>query len=71
MIRMIKEAIQRYYSETRDYKMNYIKTIDLWTEQHNNHCECFNGAFVDGLKNSKAPFDIYKIIKNCNCMICV
>lgn len=28
--------------------MEIIKTIDLWTEQHNNHYECFNGAFVDG-----------------------
>lgn len=51
--------------------MNIIRTIDLWTEQHNNHYECFNGAFVDGFKNSKAPFDTYKIIKNCNCIITV
>lgn len=51
--------------------MNTIKTIDLWTEQHDNHYECFNGAFVDGFENSKAPFDTYKIIKNCNCIITV
>lgn len=49
--------------------MKVIKTIDLWTEQHNNHYECFNGAFVDGLDNNKIPFDKYKIIKNCNCII--
>ena len=40
--------------------MNTIKTIDLWTEQHDNHYECFNGAFVDGFEDSKAPFDTYK-----------
>ncbi len=51
--------------------MEIIKTIDLWTEQHNNHYECFNGAFVDGFENNKAPFDTYKIIKNCNCIITV
>ncbi len=51
--------------------MKIIKTIDLWTEQHNNHYECFNGAFVDGFENDKAPFDTYKIIKNCNCIITV
>lgn len=51
--------------------MDCIKTIDLWTEQHNNHYECFNGAFVDGFENNKTPFDTYKIIKNCNCIITV
>lgn len=51
--------------------MDFVKTIDLWTEQHNNHYECFNGAFVDGFENNKVPFDIYKIIKNCNCIITV
>lgn len=51
--------------------MNIIKTIDLWTEQHDNHYECFNGAFVDGFENNKIPFDTYKIIKNCNCIITV
>ena len=49
--------------------MKTIKTIDLWTEQHENHYECFNGAFVDGFENTKTPFDEYKIIKNCNCII--
>lgn len=49
--------------------MKTIKTIDLWTEQHENHYECFNGAFVDGFENKKIPFDEYKIIKNCNCII--
>lgn len=49
--------------------MRIIKTIDLWTEQHENHYECFNGAFVDGFENNKIPFDEYKIIKNCNCII--
>ena len=51
--------------------MEIIKTIDLWTEQHDNHYECFNGAFVDGFENNKTPFDTYKIIKNCNCIITV
>ena len=49
--------------------MKYIKTIDLWTEQHENHYECFNGAFVDGFENNKIAFDEYKIVKNCNCII--
>lgn len=49
--------------------MNIIKTIDLWTEQYINHYECFNGAFVDGFDNNNIPFDEYKIIKNCNCII--
>lgn len=31
--------------------MKKIQTIDLWTEQHKNHYECFNGAFVDGFEN--------------------
>lgn len=51
--------------------MKIIKTIDLWTEQYENHYECFNGAFVDGFENNKMPFDEYKIIKNCNCIITV
>ncbi len=51
--------------------MEIIKTIDLWTEQHDNHYECFNGAFVDGFENNKIPFDTYKVIKNCNCLITV
>ncbi len=46
-----------------------IKTIDLWTEQYKNHYECFNGAFVDGFENENIPFDRYKIVKNCNCII--
>lgn len=49
--------------------MNNIKTIDLWTEQYDNHYECFNGAFIDGFDNGNIPFDTYKIIKNCNCII--
>lgn len=48
-----------------------IKSIDLWTEKYKNHCECFNGAFVDGFENNKIAFDEYKIIKNCNCIITV
>lgn len=46
-----------------------IKTIDLWTEQYNNHYECFNGAFVDGFEKDNIPFNEYKIVKNCNCII--
>lgn len=49
--------------------MKLIKTIDLWTEQHENHYECFNGAFVDGFENDKIAFNEYKIVKNCNCII--
>lgn len=49
--------------------METIKTIDLWTEQYKNHYECFNGAFVDGFENDNQPFDEYKIVKNCNCLI--
>jgi len=49
--------------------MEIIKTIDLWTEQHANHYECFNGAFVDGFEEGKIPFDEYKVVRNCNCKI--
>ena len=49
--------------------MNVIKTIDLWTEARDNHYECFNGAFVDGFDNDTIPFDTYKVVKNCNCII--
>lgn len=49
--------------------MKKIKSIDLWTEQYDNHLECFSGAFVDGFENNATPFDEYKIIKNCNCII--
>lgn len=48
-----------------------IQSIDLWTEQYENHYECFNGAFVDGFEDNKIVFDEYKIIKNCNCIITV
>ena len=51
--------------------MKTIKSIDLWTEQNENHYECFNGDFVDGFENNKIAFDEYKIIKNCNCIITV
>ena len=49
--------------------MRLIQTIDLWTEQHSNHYECFNGAFVDGFENGNVAFSEYKIVKNCNCII--
>ena len=48
-----------------------IQSIDLWTEQYENHYECFNGAFVDGFEDNKIVFDEYKIIKNGNCIITV
>ena len=51
--------------------MKTIKSIDLWTEQYENHYKCFNGAFVDGFENNKIAFDEYKIIENCNCIITV
>lgn len=50
--------------------MNVVRTIDLWTEQKANHYECFNGAFIDGIiNNNSIPFNSYKVIKNCNCII--
>lgn len=49
--------------------MKVINTIDLWTEQYSNQQDCFNGAFIDGFKIDKIPFDTYKIVKNCNCYI--
>lgn len=49
--------------------LNIINTIDLWTEQSDNHLECFSGAFVDGFEDGSIPFDSYKVIKNCNCII--
>ena len=49
--------------------LDIIKTIDLWTEQLDNHLECFYGAFVDGFENGHIPFDSYKVIKHCNCII--
>ena len=49
--------------------MRIINSIDLWTEQNKNHYECFNGAFVDGFDKNIKPFNKYKNIKNCNCII--
>ena len=49
--------------------MNIIRTIDLWTEAKDNHYECFNGTFVDGFEGNNIPFDTYKVVKNCNCII--
>ncbi len=49
--------------------LNTIKTIDLWTEQNDNYIACFNGAFVDGFEDENIPFDSYKVVKNCNCII--
>lgn len=49
--------------------MKTIKTIDLWTEQHRDQFELFNGAFSDGWSNNKVPFNKYKVVKNCNCEI--
>ena len=46
-----------------------IKSIDLWTEQKVNHYECFNGAFIDGFQKNINPFNKYKVVKNCNCII--
>lgn len=45
-----------------------INTIDLWTEQKDNHYEIFNGAFVDGFDEG-IPFNLFKIVRNCNCKI--
>ena len=49
--------------------MNKIVTTDIWTEQHRNHFELMNGAFSDGFSAEEVPFDRYKIVKNCNCII--
>lgn len=49
--------------------MQTIKTLDLWTEQHRNQYELFNACFVDGFYENNIPFDKYKIVKNCNCII--
>ncbi len=49
--------------------MKAIRTIDLWTEQLDNHLDCFIGAFVDGFENEDIPFDTYKVVRNCNCLI--
>ena len=49
--------------------MKYITTIDLWTERYDNHYDCFNGAFIDGFVDDNIPFDRYKVVKNCNCLI--
>lgn len=49
--------------------MKKITTIDLWTEQTPNQYECFNGCFIDGFVNGNIPFNRYKIVKNCNCVI--
>lgn len=49
--------------------MKTFRTIDLWTEPYENYYECFNGSFVDGFSKTEKPFDEYKIIKNCNCII--
>ena len=49
--------------------MKAIRTIDLWTEQLENHLDCFTGAFVDGFESGDVPFDTYKVVRNCNCMI--
>lgn len=46
-----------------------IKSIDLWTEQKVNHYECFNGAFIDGFQKNINPFNKYRVVKNCNCII--
>ena len=49
--------------------MKVIRTIDLWTEQLENHLDCFTGAFVDGFESGDIPFDTYKVVRNCNCLI--
>lgn len=49
--------------------MRLVRSIDLWTEQKDNHEECFNGAFIDGFNEGNIPFDEYKVVKNCNCEI--
>lgn len=42
--------------------MKTIKTIDLWTEQHENHYECFKVSFEDEFENNKIPFSVLTMI---------
>lgn len=42
--------------------MKTIKTIDLWTEQHENHYECFKVSFEDEFENNKIPFSVLAMI---------
>lgn len=49
--------------------MNIIKTIDLWTERIENHQDVISGAFIDGFEEESIPFNYYKVVKNCNCLI--
>lgn len=49
-------------------KMLY-KTVDLWTEPHTNYQSLFDGGFSDGINQADFPFDKYKIVYNCNCVI--
>ena len=49
--------------------MDKIVTTDIWTERHRNDFEQINGCFSDGFADGNKPFDKYKIIKNCNCII--
>lgn len=53
----------------RGKSMNKITTTDIWTEQHRNHFELFNGCFSDGFSANEKVFDRFKIVKNCNCII--
>lgn len=46
-----------------------IFTTDVWTESYDNHYECLNGSFIDGIAGGFLPYDEYKVIKNCNCIV--
>ena len=46
-----------------------IESTDVWTEPSPNRQVCFDGAFIDGVENRKVPYDRYKIVLNCNCII--
>ncbi len=47
--------------------MKSIKTCNLWTETTPNS-DCAKGAFIDGWQ-SGVPYEKFKIILNCNCII--
>lgn len=49
--------------------MQEINTIDLWTEPEDNYLDCFYGAFIDGVKDNYLPYDSFKVLLNCNCII--
>ena len=46
-----------------------IESTDIWTETTPNRQVCFDGAFIDGIENRRVPYDSFKVVLNCNCII--